>query len=112
MPKNKDIFEATRNAFNGLRVLLQERSSQREVILIVCAISLFCLKANAYTVSIAAMAFILLAIEALNTAIEKLCNLYTTEIHPEIKIIKDLGAAALLIVSIAIGLLFIAYLCS
>ena len=112
MPKNKDLFEATKNAFNGLQVLFQEKASKRELALIILAIALFCFKPNTFTVLIALMTFVLLAIEALNTAIEKLCNLYTTEIHPEIKIIKDLGAAALFIVSIAIGLLFLVCICS
>jgi diacylglycerol kinase len=31
--------------------------------------------------------------EMLNTAIEHIMDFYTPEIHPEVKIIKDLGAA-------------------
>ena len=34
--------------------------------------------------------------EMLNTAIEHLCDLYTQEEHPEIRRIKDLGAAGVL----------------
>lgn len=44
--------------------------------------------------------------EAINTAIEKLCDMYSTAFHPMIKIIKDVAAAAVLIAaftSIAIG---------
>ncbi len=42
-----------------------------------------------------------IASELINTAIEDLCDLYTTEIRPEIKRIKDISAAAVLIVAIA-----------
>jgi diacylglycerol kinase len=38
--------------------------------------------------------------ELLNTAIEKICNLITKDIHPVIKVIKDIAAAAVLIVAL------------
>ncbi len=38
-----------------------------------------------------------LAAEAFNTAIEKLCNLYSTDYNPQIKIIKDVAAGAVLL---------------
>jgi diacylglycerol kinase (ATP) len=41
------------------------------------------------------------AAELFNTAIEKMADLITTEIHPQIKIIKDLSAAAVLITALA-----------
>ena len=37
---------------------------------------------------------IILAVEFLNTAIEALANHVRPEIHPEIKVVKDLGSAA------------------
>ncbi len=56
---------------------------------------------------------IVLILEMLNTAIEKLCNLITTEFHPEIKTIKDVCAGAVLTAAVAsfiVGLLiFIPY---
>lgn len=41
-----------------------------------------------------------LSAELVNTAIEELVNLSTTEFHPKAKIAKDLSAAVVLIVSI------------
>ena len=38
-----------------------------------------------------------IAAELFNTAIEKLCDVFTTEDHPQIKIIKDIAAAGVLI---------------
>ncbi len=42
---------------------------------------------------------LVLGFEVLNTAIEALCNHVTEEIHPAIKKVKDISAAAVLIVS-------------
>lgn len=39
--------------------------------------------------------------EMINTAIEKAMDLISTEIHPQIKLIKDIAAGAVLIASIA-----------
>jgi diacylglycerol kinase len=38
-----------------------------------------------------------LVAEAFNTAIEKLCNLYSADYNPQIKIIKDVAAGAVLL---------------
>ena len=49
---------------------------------------------------------LVLAMEMVNTAIEKICDLVTIEIHPLIKIIKDVSAGAVLIC--ALGSVFTA----
>ncbi len=41
------------------------------------------------------------AAELFNTALEHLADLYTTERHPQVKLIKDVAAAAVLITAIA-----------
>lgn len=110
MIKNKNIFNASKNAVDGMRILLRERSAQRELLLLVVSIALFCYKPNVYTVLLTVLSFVLLAVEALNTAIEKMCDHMTPDLHPEIKIIKDLGAAAVLIIVLAIILLFLRFL--
>lgn len=48
------------------------------------------------------------ATEAFNTALEKLCNLVSPDFHPQVKAIKDLAAAAVLVmalVAFVIGLI-------
>ncbi len=40
---------------------------------------------------------LVLSLEMMNTAIEKLCDLYTKDFHPEIKIIKDIAAGTVLV---------------
>lgn len=42
---------------------------------------------------------LVLALELINTAIEHLCDTITKDIHPTIKIIKDVSAAAVLVVA-------------
>ena len=39
--------------------------------------------------------------EMLNTCIEKICDMYTTEYREEIKVIKDIAAGAVLVISAA-----------
>jgi diacylglycerol kinase len=41
--------------------------------------------------------------EMLNTAIEHLCNMIQKEIHPSVKIIKDVAAGAVLVVAAGAG---------
>ena len=110
MQKNKNIFAAARNALDGVKELIKEKSARRELALAIIAIVFFCFKPNVYTVLMAVLSLVLLAVEALNTAIEKTCDLITLEEHPEIKKIKDLGAAAVMIIVLAILLIFIRYL--
>jgi len=45
-------------------------------------------------------AMLVLSMELLNTAIEKVCDLITKDIHPVIKVIKDIAAASVLIAAI------------
>ena len=47
---------------------------------------------------------LVLSLELMNTAIEKICDLITKDIHPVIKVVKDISAAVVLIA--AIGSLF------
>jgi undecaprenol kinase/diacylglycerol kinase (ATP) len=49
-----------------------------------------------------------LVLEALNTALEYMCDLITKDVHPGIRIIKDVAAAAVLLAatgSVLIGLI-------
>ena len=110
MPKKRNIIDATINAVDGIKELVLQKSARRELLLAALAIGFFCYRPNVYTVLIAVLSLILLAVEALNTAIEKICNLITLEEHPEVKKIKDLGAAAVMIIVLTIALIFIRYL--
>lgn len=43
---------------------------------------------------------LVIGLEMINSAIEKLCNLITTEYNPAVKVIKDISAGAVLWVSV------------
>lgn len=50
---------------------------------------------------------VVISLEMMNSAVERICNLYTTEFHPAIKIIKDVAAAAVLwsaLIALIIGI--------
>lgn len=44
---------------------------------------------------------LVLSFELINSAVERLCDLITTEIDPRIKFIKDVSAGAVLIISLS-----------
>jgi len=44
---------------------------------------------------------LVISLEMLNSAVEILCDMVTTDFHPKIKIIKDVAAGAVLVASIA-----------
>lgn len=110
MQKKRNIIHATINAVDGFKELILQKAARRELILVVVAAGLLYHQTNVHTLLIAALSLVLLAVEALNTAIEKICNLITMEEHPEIKKIKDLGAASVMIIVFIIGLIGIHYL--
>jgi diacylglycerol kinase len=55
-----------------------------------------------------------ISLEMMNSSMERICNMYTKEFHPDIKFIKDVAAAAVLwmsVISAIIGLLiFLPYI--
>lgn len=52
--------------------------------------------------------FAVLAVELLNTGLEKICDHVTPELHPHIKFVKDVGSAAVLMAALAAGAVWIA----
>ena len=96
-----------RNAHFSLRalrgLLLEESSFQIQLTVALFVVFLgfyFNLSALEWTLVILIIG-IVLAIEALNTAIEELCDHVTPEEHPKIGIVKDTSAAASLLFGIA-----------
>lgn len=82
-------------AFSGLAYALKTQQNFR-IHLVVLALTL----GAGYFLGISRMewllvilcAMLVLVLELINTAIEYLCDLVTTELHPGIKIIKDVSA--------------------
>lgn len=93
--KGGTLYSAACNSLDGLAVLFKERAARRELLLIAATVLIYALLPNTHTLLLIVLALILLAVEALNTAIEVLCDHVTPEIHPAIKKAKDLGSAAI-----------------
>lgn len=98
-------------ALNGLKACLCSELNFR-IHLVFAAISI--LLGIIFQIPVLQWVFLLFSIsfvitmEMLNTAVEKLCNFVTEEIHPAIKVIKDISAGAVLVaaaLSLLTGLL-------
>lgn len=108
----RSVFFALRGIYNFFRV---ERNGQIQGTIAVLAIAAGCF----FRLQKIEWLFLFLCIgavislEMLNSAIERVCNMYTTDFHPAIKIIKDVAAAAVLwtaIIAAIIGaIIFLPY---
>ena len=97
-------------AFQGFVSSLQDKSVQIQYVLAILAcIAAWILGCNYYEwlAILLCIGFVIVA-EILNTCIEKLCDLYTTERNEKIKFIKDLGAGGVLftsMIALSVGIL-------
>jgi diacylglycerol kinase (ATP) len=104
------LFSATRNSLRGLRDGFKTEPALRdEAVLLAVAVPLgFFLAPNAawYAAMIGAV-LIILAVEFLNTGIEKLADHVTREQHNDIRRIKDFGSAAVFCALCLTGLVWL-----
>ena len=94
------LFRSFRFAFNGLGYALRTQQNFRIHLVILLGViiagwGLHVDKTEWMFIIICAM--LVLILELINTALEYLCDVVTTELHPGIKIIKDVSAAAVLL---------------
>ena len=90
---------AFRNSCAGLSYAVRtERAVRQEAIALLIAIPAALIIGQTLWTKIAliSVVLLLLAVELLNTCIEKLCDHVTPAIHPQIKVVKDMGSAAVL----------------
>jgi diacylglycerol kinase len=105
------LFSSFKNAFNGIFLLIKsERNAKIHLILSFIAITFGLVLKISYMEWIAVIFCIgfVTALEAINTSIEKICDFVNPEYHLNIKKIKDMAAAAVLIsalCALCIGLL-------
>lgn len=91
------LLLATRNSWNGLRAAAtSEKAFQQELFVLLLGIPLAFVVANDTwrRMALIGVLLLLLIVELLNTAIEKLSDHVTPDIHPKIGLVKDLGSAA------------------
>ena len=92
-----------RYAFEGLKACLKDKSIVIQLILgILAVIGGFIIRLDFYEwMSFIICIGMVISSEIFNSIIEHLCNLYTSEYNEKIKLIKDLGSAAVLVTGIA-----------
>jgi diacylglycerol kinase (ATP) len=107
------IWSAFWNTVGGLREgLSTEAAIKQEVAIAVIGLPLsFLIATNLWIwVALVGSLIILLAVEFLNTAIERLCDHIQPEKHDAIRITKDLGSAAVFFAILLAGLVWTAAL--
>ena len=93
----KRLYSATLNSLRGLGYCLRYEAAVREegvVFVIAVPLGFFLAPSVGWYVAMIGSLLALLAVELLNTAVEKLADFVTLERHVEIRRIKDFGSAA------------------
>jgi len=107
----KRLFSATINSLRGLAYGFGHEAALREEMLLLLAgvvAGLVVAPSVAWYVVMVGSLLVLLAVEFLNTAIEKLADYITRERHVEIRRIKDFGSAAVFCAICLAGLIWLA----
>ncbi len=105
------LTQAFGNSMRGLTLALRsERAVRQEAVVLAVAIPAAGILADTLWVAVALIGVVLLVlcVELLNTAIEKLCDHVTPTSHPEIGAIKDVASAAALCSQALAGLVWLA----
>ncbi len=109
----KRHYYATKNSLRGLYyAITTEAAAREEAIAFVVALPIgyFIAPNLAWYVAMIAALLVVLAVELLNTAVEKLSDHVTRDHHPDIGKIKDFGSAAVFCTLGLAGLVWLAAL--
>ena len=100
----KSFISSLGFAFNGIRKCFSKESHFKVhsfcTVLIIIAGYFFKLAASEWVVISLSIASVFAA-ELFNTSIEILCNVVNSEIHPQIKLVKDMAAGAVLVMAVS-----------
>lgn len=99
------IIKAFFNSWAGWRHAVRTEAAVKQelVVLILALPAAFLLTDDGWKrLALVGVLLIVLIVEFLNTAIEALCDHVRPEVHPQIKIVKDLGSTAVFL-SIALA---------
>lgn len=101
--KNKSFFGSALNALNGILYFIKNGRNikiQLLIAILVIIAAIFLKVSLVEWVILFLTIFLVLAFEVINTSIENLADLYTTEYNEKIKIIKDTAAGAVTLIAI------------
>ncbi len=107
----KRLYSATINSLRAFAFGVRHEAALREevvVLLLALPLGLFIAPSPAWYVAMIGTLLVLLAVELLNTAIEKLADHVTPNHHVEIGRIKDYGSAAVFCAICLAGLIWLA----
>jgi diacylglycerol kinase (ATP) len=100
------LLRAVVNSWNGIRFALRsEAAFRQELAIFVLAVPLaFLIAQDAWKrLALIGVLMLVFVVELLNTAIEKLCDRVSREIDPQIGWVKDMGSAAVGIMLLLAG---------
>jgi diacylglycerol kinase (ATP) len=104
------LWRATINTRNGLAFAIRSEQAVREELIILALSVPFAWLIGATTmrsVELVAVVVLVLVVELLNTAIEKLADRLTTDHDPQIGRVKDMGSAAVGVALLMAGVFWI-----
>lgn len=90
-------------AFQGLyNLVMKEKNFQIHLLalIVICSFAFYFDFSTQEWINILLISAVVMGLEALNTALEKLSDHVAPEIHPSVKKVKDIAAAAVLIAAI------------
>ena len=99
----KTFLRSVLYAIQGIKQFFScDRNGKIQIVIGITAITL------GFTVSLSSFQWLLvlfciglvISLEMINSAIERYCDLVTTDFHPGIKVIKDVAAGAVLVASV------------
>jgi len=103
------LINSFKYAFCGIAIAFRERNFKIHLIMFVLVViaGIYFSIEDYEWIAILVISALVLSLEVMNSALERLCDLYSTEQDNRIKMIKDLAAGAVLLA--AVFALFIAY---
>lgn len=93
----KRLYIASLNTVRGLKSAARSEAALREelfILIVAVPLALFLAPSIGWYVAMIGVILAILAIELLNTAVEKLADHVTPEFNPTIGMVKDIGSAA------------------
>jgi diacylglycerol kinase len=105
----KKFIKATHHALNGVKYAVKTQTNFRFFFLIMLGVAAINIALDFefydWLVCIGLSLFIAV-VEMINTGIEALCDLYSTEFNPKIKIIKDVAAGSVFVTIAGVLLIY------
>lgn len=101
--KKRTFIDSVKNCLDGINyVLANEKNFVREIILGICAIlmSYFLQITRIEWIIVLLLINFVLIMELLNTALEKVVDLYTTKYNEIAKVVKDVASASVFLMSL------------